>query len=161
MTLDYSLFQPDIFSFFQEGYPVALGERLAPDIYFARAIATACKDIAERFDCSLTLSENRLEETRLHWARDLQRIDIANSKIPDHFKTTGFLAYWLRRRIVVQYVICKETAIPVEQTYFLNFANEVCAFTIAFQLSLYFQYRFMCTLPLTPHGKSTSYYKLF
>ena len=141
MALDTSLYQPGIFDYFKNGCDDAAGEAVSASEFFRGVIGSAYYEIADHFDCSVLLSATRVEEARVHWARDLPRIDIEGSKTPDHFKNAGFLAYWLRRRVVVEIASRVGKGGTDKQTHFIGFANEICAFVVGFRLSLYFHYR--------------------
>ena len=120
MSVNYSLYQPDIFDYFREGYVTTDGVSVSADDYFRGVIAKACGEIAETFDCIVSLSAVRLKEARILWERDVGRIEIDDSKIPNHFKQCGFLVYWLRRRIIVQLVQRKGVVRSTEQDRFFE-----------------------------------------
>ena len=141
MTVDYSLYQPDIFDYFRAGYRTAEGTEVTADSFFRGCIALACRDIAQAFDCTISLSVVRLQEARVHWVRDVGRIEIDGGGTPNHFKQCGFLAYWLRRRIVVQQVARAGAVRSSDQDRFVKFSNEICVFLIAFRIAAYFQFQ--------------------
>jgi len=115
--------------------------------WFFTLIAGAYRDIVrvewgiDRFG----ISDQRLEEARLQWLRDIGRIEIDGSVEPDEYKLLGFLVYWLRRRCVIGYAHRSEAACRVAeidgwvnaQDQFLLRCNEIAAFLIGFRLCLY------------------------
>ena len=141
MATSYSLFQPEIFNFFRTGYVDATSKKFTPDKFFATAMAAAYRDISASFDCSLMLSEQRLEEARQCWLHDVERVVARVSHDPDHIKLCGLLAYWMQRRTVVDAVQPSSAIRSSDQIAFLKFGNEVCAFMVAFRLATYFQFQ--------------------
>jgi hypothetical protein len=137
-----TIYRPDVFDCFRGRVPNSLTDPNATKQWFASCLAHQYDDIAKRHHCEIRLSPTRLEEARLLWLRDTGRIDIQGDTIPDHFKQAGFLAYWLRRRLVVnwwQRSLVEEAT--VEQDKFLLSANEICAFLLGFRLCLYFEFK--------------------
>ncbi|ABD88962.1 hypothetical protein [Rhodopseudomonas palustris] len=132
-----TLYRPDVFERFRgDGFT----EPADAKQWFASCIAFQYDDIAKRHLCELRISPTRLEEARLLWKRDTGRIDILGDTIPDHFKQAGFLAYWLRRRMVVgwwQRNLVDHAS--EEQDKFLLSVNEVCAFFVGLRLCVYFE----------------------
>ncbi|HEY0327746.1 MAG TPA: hypothetical protein VGC77_01505 [Rhodopseudomonas sp.] len=134
-----TLYRPDIFERFRgDGFADPLDARQ----WFASCLAFQYDDIAKRHSCEIRISPTRLEEVRLLWKRDTGRIDILGDTIPDHFKQAGFLAYWLRRRMVVGWSERHSAQHPTaEQDRFLLAVNEVCAFLVGLRLCVYFEYK--------------------
>ena len=133
MTSLYSLYQPDIFEYLQRGRSLPGGKKYSPDEFFRSAIGEACKDIAASFECTVNFSAARMEDSRVYWARDIPRIDIAGSKIANHFKQAAFLTYWLRRRIVIEKAFGSGPVGLKEQQYFREFSNEICALIVGYR----------------------------
>lgn len=139
--VDYGLYQPNIFGYLRDGAG-AIG--VAPEEWFRTAVAAAYDQIAFSHGCNIRMSADRTDEARLFWARDIGRLEIHGDTVPDHFKQAGFLAYWLRRRIVVQHV---SRAIAFDhdedqhrQTQFVMMSNEFCAFVLGFRICVFFVY---------------------
>lgn len=135
-----TIYRPDVFECFRDG---PAGGRHQPDIakrWFATCLAYQYENIARQHACEITLSATRLEEARLLWMRDSERIDIRGDTTPDHFKQVGFLVYWLRRRMVV-HASRRDLAREAfeEQDRFVLAANEICAFLIGLRLTMYFE----------------------
>ena len=137
-----TIYRPDVFDCFRGSVPNSLSDKDAPKQWFASCLAYQYDDIAKRHHCEVRLSPTRLEEARLLWLRDTGRIDIDGDTIPDHFKQAGFLAYWLRRRMVVSWWQRSLVDEPTEeQDRFLLGANEICAFFVGFRICLYFEFK--------------------
>ncbi|TIV37024.1 MAG: hypothetical protein E5V91_19820 [Mesorhizobium sp.] len=145
VTHPFILWQPNIFELLENGGPGTDGAVLSADEWFERCIALAAHDIAQQFGCSVSLSKLRTAEARMFWSRDLKRIDFAGrGNRPDAYKRAGFLAYWLRRRIVVN----ETTPSPgvaydapggtARRANFVAYASDIVAFMIGFQLSCYY-----------------------
>ena len=134
-----TIYRPDAFDCFRLAPAARRGDAEAARQWFASCMAYQYDDIAKRHSCEVNLSPTRLEEARLLWMRDTQRIAIEGDTTPNHFKQAGFLVYWLRRRMVV--AACRRGLVDEptgEQDKFVLSANETCAFLIGLRISLYF-----------------------
>jgi len=148
----YSLYQPNVFDFMANGADRPDGTFAAGEVWFNEAITFDFAETAHLYGCEVTLSARRLEQVRALWKDDVSRIrllpypDIAedgdNKKllVADHYKQAGYLAYWLRRRMVTKQVWEKEgKASTDDQKKFLLFGNEICSFLVGFHICLGFE----------------------
>jgi hypothetical protein len=131
------LFQPRVFDYLRNGGPLR-GQQVSAQEWFDRAVAEAFKDIARRHGCTVTLSGDRLDEARKLWVGETNKIRVDGEE-PDHFKQAGFLAYWLRRRVVINRKEEGDDPDGPGVATFLQFGNEICSFLLGFQLCLYFE----------------------
>lgn len=117
-------------------------------------------------------------------ARALKKLHMSTEL--DEFKTAGFLAYWLRRRCVVDAIELagpRDSAVsPTNlQMEFIKYGNEICAFNTGFHFCLRFQAKseadarkirvdyafiretaaFMSTKNVSPHSLYLIYRALF
>lgn len=137
---NFALFQPNALDFMHRGEALPSGETIPKEEWFATAMVEAYADIADRYACEVWLSERRLLEAHNLWEQDLTNMSITDSEEPDHFKQAGFLAYWLRRRVVVER--SAEAEGKPEVIYrddFLQYANEWCSFLVGFHICLPFE----------------------
>jgi hypothetical protein len=137
---NYTLFQPNALEFMHNGQVLDDGTVISKDDWFARALDEAYTDIAAQYSCEVWLSARRLAEAHMLWEHDLTNMTITDSDTPDHFKQAGFLAYWLRRRVVVERSAEGE-GMPevIYRDDFLRYCNEWSAFLIGFRICLPFE----------------------
>lgn len=138
MAADFSPFQPDIFQLLAQGDP---SNRTGRHEWFVEAIAENYAALAERYGCEVSISERRTLEAQKYWMQDLTRVVIeGGSSVPDHLKQAGFLAFWLRRRVVVDSSAeIRGAPYVMYQDEFLQYSNDWLAFLFGFQLCLYFE----------------------
>lgn len=103
--------------------------------FFNRVITEEARDTARRFGAEIARFSNlRIAQAQDYWQRDVMRLreTIRPSRPdvlpePDEFKQAAFLAYWLRRRIVVDGVQTKNLDLA-------RYMNEIVAFVIGFRI---------------------------
>lgn len=134
---EFTLFQPNALHCMHYGKPGVI----TPQDWFVKAMSLAYGSLASVYNCEVDLSKRRLLEARKHWQQDLERVILdGDSERPDHFKEAGFLAYWLRRRIVVN-ESSKISGAPniIYLNEFLEYTNEFLAFLVGFRVCLFFE----------------------
>lgn len=140
MTTNFTLFQPDALDFMHYGQALEDGTVIPKEDWFSQALDEAYLDIADQYGCEVWLSARRLLDVQKLWEQDLANMIITDSDTPDHFKQAGFLAYWLRRRVVIEKSAEAEGKSPViYQDDFLEYSNEWCAFLVGFRICLPFE----------------------
>ena len=137
--MTFSLYDPELFQNFQYGVLVD-GQHIDGLTVFRTLVAENYNQVASRFGAGLKFSYDRTDEAYEYWMRDIGRVYDAEDAVPDHFKRAGFLAYWLRRRQVVNTLL---TAPDVQDSNgdrnrFLINHNEYCAFIFGFRICHYF-----------------------
>ena len=137
--MTFSLYDPELFSNLQNG-AVVDGHLHDGLTVFRTLVAEHYNQVAGRFGTRLKFSYDRTDEAYEYWVRDIDRVYDAEDAVPDHFKRAGFLAYWLRRRQVVNHVMTAPEAQPPsgDRTRFLINHNEYCAFMFGFRICHYF-----------------------
>jgi len=137
---NYSLFQPLIIQHLTQG-DVTRNPKISKEKWFEEAISEAYGTIAERYNCEVEIAERRILEAQKYWMHDLSRIIIdGGSDKPDQFKNAGFLAYWLRRRVIVD--TCSEIAgrpVTANTKNLLEYPNEILSFMVGFRICLFFE----------------------
>lgn len=107
---------------------------------------------AEQYKCEITTNGRRLIEAYSNWRRDTtnarqeMKIRHGSSDI-DHFKYAGFLAYWLRRRVVLDKIThINNPSPPFDPDYisplqeqFFHYGNEIASFLIGFHYCARFE----------------------
>jgi hypothetical protein len=135
----FSPFQPQFLDYLKNGGPGEAGGAISGDDWFREAIFRTFSDVAAKRQCTIQLSKRRIREARELWLNEIQNMKIAGGGEPDHFKQAGFLAYWLRRRVVIS-VVHEDTAFvgnPAQLQFFQR-PSEICAFLLGFRICLYF-----------------------
>jgi hypothetical protein len=138
---EFSLFRPDVIECFKGGGLIG-DQRIDANEWYNNTIATTYAVIARMHGCSVTMSANRTQESRIHWTRDTDKIEIDGKTTPDHFKHAGYLCFWLRRRIVLEKITLLPGA-PSEahpEKFFLKYGSELCAFFAGFWLCISFEF---------------------
>ena len=137
--MNFSPFDPNFLDHLKHGGEGDNG-RLPAEEWFATAIFRNYQRIANRNGCEMQPNARRLREARALWLNDLSNMKIEGDGEPDHFKQAGFLAYWLRRRLVIS--ITRELSTfagTPQQIQFLERPNEICSFLLGFRICLFFQ----------------------
>ena len=146
--MDYSLFQPGIFDLLKDGLKDQVGQVVLADDdqapldgpeWFCRAMNRAFNKIADQRHCEVLMSKARLKEAHHLWLAEIGKIRTENGGEPDHFKRAGFLAYWLRRRVVISVPHERDRDGGERQKEFLRYSNEFCSFIVGYWLCLFFE----------------------
>lgn len=137
--MSFSLYDPDLFSKLKDGAALE-GHRYDGVTVFRTLVAETYLQVADRFGATVKLSFDRTGEAYEYWKRDIDRVYDDDDAVPDHFKRAGFLAYWLRRRQVVNLVAEGPEYDPEDRSgkRFLINHNEYCAFMFGFRICHYF-----------------------
>lgn len=139
MANDYILERPDIFDIFENGGKLSNGRYLDAEEYTKKIITYNSIKSANKFGCNLLVSEDRIEEARQYFLRDVKRFDFEDPNTdPCEFKRTAALVYWLRRRGFVS--SCDDSigydtdAGKERQNNFKEFPTEFCSFMIGYRI---------------------------
>jgi hypothetical protein len=134
---NFSPFQPKIFELLEKGTTdVEAAE------YFLYFLVRNANRLIEKYGLEVIVSKLRVGDAQAFWLRDIERLDVDGSD-PNHFKRAGFLAFWLRRRVIVERSIClRRSTVDEELQEKLNAnVNELCAFLIGYILCAYFAFK--------------------
>lgn len=109
--------------------------------------------LAEQYKCTVTTSPMRMLDVFDAWRRDakgwLDEMNRHQGTVGlDHFKHAGILAFWLRRRLVVERVTFVENPSPPFeagyvsplQEHFAEFSNELLSFFLGFHFCLRYEF---------------------
>jgi hypothetical protein len=139
------LFQPEFLEYLKTGHPDYIGGGKSELDYFCEAIQFNYFEISKRFACGVGCSRQRLEDAFGLWKRDCTRVYDGSDSVPNHFKQAGFLAYWLRRRMVVLKTPTHSQSLPGDKIEmrekFIVSANEMLAFSLGFHICAYHHYK--------------------
>jgi hypothetical protein len=157
MKNELHIYQPNIFDKFTSGTTLSNGEKISGDDFFVATLTLEAQEIAKTvFGCSIKMNEINLASARRYWCRDIENIlirreitktdsGIEKKTKPNEFKQAGFLAYWLRRRMVVERARRTKTFSAKEskriQNEFLKNSSEAVAFIIGLRLCTYYRLR--------------------
>jgi hypothetical protein len=147
MPVDYSLFQSNVFDLLKNGSPPVDGRPAVSGAeWFRAAIRGIFEKVAKENKCWVAMSDARLDEARILWMDDVVRMRIAPGDTqtasldePDHFKQSGHLAYWLRRRIVANAIRESDGGEPTDAIKkFILYGAERCSFYVGYLICLGF-----------------------
>jgi len=119
--------------------------RESSDGFFVKFVNHNYNKFSREYGCAVTIHRRRTIDARDIWLDDCRRAleKLHTSTEIDEFKTAGFLAYWLRRRCVVDNVAptLRVVGTPPTNTEieFIKYANEICAFDLGFHFCIRFQ----------------------
>jgi len=148
-------------------------EKLSRDeTWFSNCVQQNYERFARDYQFVLKTSQLRLAEAFALWHQDMDRTlshGIEESVELDPYKRAGFLAYWLRRRIVINEIELYSEAgdphapklaahkhtLPAIQNRLFNFYNEICAFRFGLDISIYYATNAYCN-QLIAQGQSES-----
>jgi len=130
-----SLFRRDILHLLKHG-----ADTESRETFFIRTISEEAHQIARQFGAEIrTIMHLRLLQAQDYWHRDILRLqetirqtDPDTLPEPDEFKQAAFLAYWLRRRMVVDRV-------QADDIDLVRYMNEIVAFLIGFRICHFHQ----------------------
>lgn len=121
--------------------------------YFLNFVKFNFDIFASHYKCEITISARRTLEAFDGWNRDTERTlsemnSHHGSQGLDHYKQAGFLAYWLRRRDVLEEITAMQNPIPgIARDYisplqetFIDFGNEIGSFLFGFHYCLRYEY---------------------
>jgi hypothetical protein len=148
MKKEFTIFQPKIFSYLRHGKTLSNGVAVPADEFFITSISLIAGAIArEIYGCNVVMNPDNLASARRYWCRDISNIAIRrkqeeeetgkNVSKPSAEKHAAFLAYWLRRRLVVQSVTIAQKATNDNTQYYQNRFLKDSSETIAFVIGLY------------------------
>lgn len=120
--------------------------------FFVNLVEYNFNRFAGQYGCSVTISPLRTLEVFDAWRRDseawlAEMNRHQGTKGLDHFKQAGILAFWLRRRLVIERIHYLDPEIesglkdpfPIQER-FVEFGNEVASFFLGFHFC--FRYEF-------------------
>lgn len=139
--MEYDLLSPSVF------------ESMKDIEWFNKSISCAYRAIARRYGCTILMSETRLIQSHDVFWEDADngrtRHLPAGTTQLDQFKMSAYLCFWLRRINPIRDVgpfysldgraewVAGSERQPTNVENFVLYGNEVCALTIAIQLSQY------------------------
>lgn len=156
MASEFTLFQPQILSSLKSGKVLSDGTEVDGEALFMLSITKISEKIAfNQYGCDVTLNANNLRSAWRYWCRDVKNIELRveqqiaetnekpKSRTPNEAKQAAFLAYWLRRRLIVsdtrvskQYTSDKMIQ---RQWRFRRDSSETLAFIIGLYLCIYYK----------------------
>lgn len=107
---------------------------------------------AAQYGCSITTSPRRMLDAFDAWRRDAkawlgEMNEHQGTTGLDHFKYAGILAFWLRRRLVIERIQYLDPAISegarepsATQERFVEFGDEICSFFLGFHFCFRYEY---------------------
>lgn len=145
LTKEYfTLFQPNIIDILKTKGKVVNNQNYTSQEFFLTSIGLEFEKIAKRFGCGIILNPNKVKAAHKCWVADITGQRISGGGVPDQYKHSGLLAYWLRRKQIVE--SCEPTITydadysKNHQNEFLKAPSEMLSFILCFNLAAYYTY---------------------
>lgn len=140
----YNIYQKDVFGLMKTGGKLQNGEDIDAHDFFLTSISLEFETIAINHGCRVELNPDRLVDCHRVWVEDIGKMKIDGGGLPDQFKHAGLLAYWLRRKVVIEKAekfIVYDTDKGIEhQAHFLQYPSEMAGFLLGLSLSAHYTY---------------------
>lgn len=118
--------------------------------WFYKCVSYEYNSFASRYKCKIELSKKRVRQAHGYYLRDAERFrnyGIEGNSDLDHFKHAGILAYWLRRRMIINTVIFEKhpslpdekMPFPVQEDFSEEYENEYCAFLFGLKICSHYE----------------------
>jgi hypothetical protein len=138
--VNFSLYQAKALDYLRYGRPLGDGALVDPESWFREAINDCFCEIGESYGCRVTTSRARMAQAREGWIQDVDRGKAEDSDELDHFKQAGYLAYWLRRRVIINAIDHLANRVDDASTKnFVQFGNEIASFQVGFRICLTYE----------------------